>query len=353
MSSPSPLRREPLVDRRPDQRMPEAQDGVLDVDQTGRDRRVEHLRRRRPEQEPHRRDDLGEIAGVVERGDLQRRSGHRAEVGDARDERVLQTLGQRETVDVVPGGRRHRPRQFEQGERVALRDLEDERAGAGVQRVRSPVEDLRSGPASEGPEVDGRQGPVEHRPGPAVAVGGQHDDAVGRRPAGDEREGLPGGGVHPVHVVGQQQHRLVGGDLGEQVQGRHRHRVQVGAQVRDPTERGIERGAPVARQSGRAAEDRPQDLVQSGVGQAELRGRPGRAQDPESRTGLGARPVEQRRLAHPGRTRDHQRAATGGHPRDHPGDHGLFRARPISGAWSATSFPPAFSVTALNGKERP
>ena len=94
----------------------------------------------------------------------------------------------------------------------------------------------------------------------------------------------------------------------EQLERRHGHGVEVGRRARDQTERRLERAAPLRREARRPREQGPQDLVQAGVGVAQLGGEPGRAHDADAVAPRGGRPVEQRGLPDARRAADHQGA---------------------------------------------
>jgi len=76
----------------------------------------------------------------------------------------------------------------------------------------------------------------------------KQDHAVGGNAAPDEGQRLLAGRIHPVHVVREYQHRLLGRRLGDQVERGHRDGEQVGRRVRLLTERDVERLATMSRQ---------------------------------------------------------------------------------------------------------
>ena len=76
----------------------------------------------------------------------------------------------------------------------------------------------------------GSSGDVEgagERPRLVVAGGEHDDDPFGEQPPGDEQQRVPGGGVEPLEVVDQAQHRFRLAELGQQRQRSQRHQERV------------------------------------------------------------------------------------------------------------------------------
>ena len=118
---------------------------------------------------------------------------------------------------------------LDQGQRVPT--------GAGGERVHHLVGDADAGVLLEQrPHRRRRQrrqrqlGHVEGagiRPRLVVAGGEHDDDPFGEQPPGDEQQRVPGGGVEPLEVVDQAQHRFRLAELGQQRQRPQRHQERV------------------------------------------------------------------------------------------------------------------------------
>ncbi len=126
------------------------------------------------------------------------------------------------------------------------------------------------------------------------------------RGEGDRRGGL---GVQPLQVVHQHQHRPLLGGGGEDRDGGGTQQERIGGRrAARPGQRRPERGRLAVRDVSHSVPDRVQQTEQPRVRQVRL-GLD--ASSAEAGEGIGTRPrrLKQRRLAHPGLTRDEQRPA--------------------------------------------
>jgi hypothetical protein len=109
-----------------------------------------------------------------------------------------------------------------------------------------------------------RQPYIGERRGVAVTGGGQQDDRVGLDAASNEREHVCGRRVEPVSVIDHQQHRGIAGDVGDQVERRHRDPVVLRRNLAGQSERGVERIPLDRRQLDCTLAYRAEQLVQPG-----------------------------------------------------------------------------------------
>ena len=136
----------------------------------------------------------------------------------------------------------------------------------------------------------------------------QQPDGLGQQASGDELQHLGRGGIEPLGVVDQTHHRPSCGGLRQQTQ----HRQPDQEPIRDAPGRQSERHPYCVllglRQLGKVAEHRRAELVQRCQRQFQLRLHTGELSDPTA-GGLARAVAEQRGLADPGLTTDHQHGA--------------------------------------------
>ena len=147
------------------------------------------------------------------------------------------------------------------------------------------------------------------RVGFVVTGRGQQHDRIVLKAAGDEAEHADRGRIQPLHVLGHHQQRLPGGRVREQVQGRHGQRERLRRGSCGDAEGDPQSGLPRLGDQVGQGQQRPQQLIEPGHGQARLRRAAERPQDPPARAGPPDRLLDQRRLADAGRSSDHDRGA--------------------------------------------
>ena len=74
-----------------------------------------------------------------------------------------------------------------------------------------------------------------------VARGGQKDDRIGLQPAGYKSEHIRRCTIEPVRILRDENQRRVRGDLGHQVENRHRNAEMLGRRTVSEAERRVER----------------------------------------------------------------------------------------------------------------
>ena len=212
---------------------------------------------------------LADALFVVDRGDEEQPPGRLGEVRDARGERLLEAIGERERATGRRGGMTGL-RELDERERVA-RGLAQQPAAHGGRELRARrLEQRGRGRRVERPErLLGQPGLGERRVVP-VAGGDEQHDPVRLDAARDEREHVGGGVVEAVGVVdGDEQGRLRG-DVGEQVQGRHGDAELLRCGVVGEAEGGVERGTVGWGQARGVVADRAHELVHAREGQMGL-----------------------------------------------------------------------------------
>ena len=256
-----------LPDRGAHQRVPET-DGVdVEVDQRrldGRLRRVEIQRCRRDDGSGL--EDLAYGVPVAERGDQQHQAGGIGKIRDARDERALQPLGQRQAAGQrrLAVGMRGNRRQFEERERISG-GLTQHAVACGRWKARGRrAEQFRGRRVVEAGKPVLRQPGIDERRGVPVARGGQQDNRVGLDPPGNESEHICGRTVEPVRVLDDQQHRGITGDVRDEVERGHRDPVVLRRHLSRQSERGVERVPLDRRQLDYPLTHRPEQLMQPG-----------------------------------------------------------------------------------------
>ena len=203
-------------------------------------------------------------------------------------------------------GRRQPPRQLKQGQRVppGLGDdqVSDPRVDRpGQRRCKQRARILLAQAGQRELRQPGQLRPVES--------GREHQpDRIGRQPPRHEPQRLHRRPVQPLLVIDHADQRPLGGHLREQ--SKHRQtdqepvRRRTGAEAeRDPQRVALRAGEPTG-----LVQHRRQQLMQPGERELHLRLHPGRPRYPAPRRPRG-QVVEQRGLAHPGLTADHQHPA--------------------------------------------
>ena len=141
-------------------------------------------------------------------------------------------------------------------------------------------------------------------------AGGQEQDRVGLQATGDEREHVRRRAIEPVGILGDDQQRRVGGDLGEQIEDRHRDAEVLGRSVVSEAERSVEHGAVSGEQAGCVVTHRAQELVQTRERDVGLGLHPRRSQHRDVAFARERRRLRQQAgLADPRLAAQHERAA--------------------------------------------
>jgi hypothetical protein len=211
-------------------------------------------------------------------------------------------------------GRAEAPVELEQGERIAAGLLDDPGAHALVERTRRDRREQRAGglvrqslqlqPGQAGQVVQ-RAGVTGRRPGREY-----QRDRFGQQAAPDEPEDLCGGLVEPLRVVHHAQQRPSLGGLRHQAERREGDQEPVRVVPRGQPERDAQPAPLGFGQGAEPAEHRRAQLVQAGEGKLHLRLDPDGPGQHEVRVrGLAGQVGQQRRLADPGFTPDHQDGA--------------------------------------------
>ena len=136
----------------------------------------------------------------------------------------------------------------------------------------------------------------------------QHHHRLRHQPSRHEGQHLRGGPVQPLRVVHDAQQRTLLGHLREQAQHRQAHEEPIRHGPVEQAERRRQCVALRCRKPVKAVEHRRAQLMQRGERQLALRLDPHRTEDPEIRRRRD-RVLQQRRLADPRLTTQHQRAA--------------------------------------------
>ena len=248
---------------------------------------------------------------VVQRQQGESGPGRGRERLDPRREGGLKTFGQRQPPGAAASspGQADRLRQLEQGERIPLGQPEHpglgRRTEVGRHRGKQPGRVL----GGERRQVEHAAGHAAERVGFVVPGRGQQHDRVVLESTGDEAEHVQRPRIEPLQVLGHHQQGLLGGRVGQQVEGRHGQRegLRRGAD-------GDPEGSPQGRLPGLwdqlgQRKQRLQQLVQPGHGQARLRRVAEGPQDPPGRPGPPHGVLDQRGLADAGRSPDQDRGA--------------------------------------------
>ena len=165
-------------------------------------------------------------------------------------------------------GRRHRPGELDQRERVSVR-LGEEAFTDGAIEV--PDEDR----FEQGARV-GRAQPAELQLRHAVELLDDlpacedEPDGIGAETACDERQRSRRLGIEPLCIVDDAQERLRRGDLGHETEGRESDQVAVGSLSRGEPERDAQRIGLRLRQCTDRVRHRPAQLLQSRVRKVDL-----------------------------------------------------------------------------------
>ena len=160
---------------------------------------------------------------------------------DAIVEQVAKVVGDRERFSRrrLPVDRSHRPHDLEAEQRVAARglvDLDQDRpgeapVGAFMDQPREHVQGERSH-VQPGQTLTERRREVERIGDPfGDPQGREHRDGLGLQTSQDERQGVRGRRVDPLHVVDGEQHRSLVREQPERTQDRHGNGVTVRAPV--------------------------------------------------------------------------------------------------------------------------
>jgi hypothetical protein len=259
-----------VVDRRPDQRMPEHHRRPVEAHQVGELLGLQH--RRVQAQPPGGAADGGELAGALGRGQQQQRLGVGVVPADAVQERPLQLPGQRQRLlqrlGAGPLPRGERGRQLQQRQRVAAGLLQQAAADRGGEPAGPALLQQRRGGVGvqAGKAQLAHPGRV-HRAPLAAPQRDQQRDRLGLQPARGERQRRKRRRVRPVGVVDQAQQRPFLGVLRQQRERGHRHQEPVGGLARLQPERDPQRARLRRRQPLGLAEQRAQELVQRRVRQ--------------------------------------------------------------------------------------
>ena len=293
--------RRPPVHRRAHQWMVEPDAALGDAYQSSRlgcpERLLAGLER------PPGTEDDRRIAGLLGRRGKEQRLGRLRQATDPLDEDPLdagadrQRVGKRSPPGELVGVQRRR--QLEQGQRVALGDLDQARTNI---RRESDWELL-------GEQCAGSVGvqPVEAKlvePGRrehmevVVAGGHQQHDPLGLETPGREGERIGRRLVQPLRVVHQADQRPLLGHLREQAQRRHADQEAVGALGSGHPEGALQGGRLRTWKPFDMVEHGPDELMQGGERQLRLRLDAGPPQHPHLLRGTIGGVGEQRRLAH-------------------------------------------------------
>jgi hypothetical protein len=182
-------------------------------------------------------------------------------------------------------GRRRGRGELDEGQRIAPGLPADPVAQRRPHRRRSRREQRDGGRFVEPRQPDQRHPVIVAERKGVIASGGQDDDLLAGDPPGDERQRVDRRLVHPMQVVEADEHRRLGGAVGQHLQDGEagEERIDLGRLAHAEAR---EQGVPLPRrQPVGAREERAQQLVQSGerqlrLGLASLRGEHGEAQRP-------------------------------------------------------------------------
>jgi hypothetical protein len=219
--------------------------------------------------------DLRQVVRVVHRGDQDGVPGQRRQAGDPGGEGALQMCGQRECLrgGLQPGvgGRADSQRQLDQGQRVAGRFAQDPLGVRVTQAGGVPGQEVARGCLVQSAQIQfgqacGGEGDVM-----ALAHGADQHARIVAQPAGQEREHGLGRLVEPLHVVGDQEHRTLRSDVGQQVQRGERDHERLWRRPVTHAERGGKRSGLGGGQPVHGAQYWSQQIVQAGVRQVSLR----------------------------------------------------------------------------------
>ena len=249
------------IDRRADQRMPEADLGRPDADQPVL---LCALKRREIGAEPPRRSrHCVRLAGVVSGRDQQRQPRLFRQPADTVREQALDTRGHRQRLRqrLAPASCSRVSSGASSTTASALPPLADamRRATSGATAVPARAVRIAStAMVSRGPRRSSGSAAASNSP-----TGRKNDrDSVGLQTAGGERECLGRVAVHPLRVVDHAEERLVFGCLCEQCENSERHAIEVGRTAAFQRERGSERARLRRRQPLEQPEGRAQQLMQ-------------------------------------------------------------------------------------------
>ncbi|GAA0245725.1 hypothetical protein GCM10009527_048030 [Actinomadura nitritigenes] len=252
-----------------------------------------------------------EGSGVVRRDDEQQRPRRVAEPVGLPPERALQPLGDRQRARPPRLAGARRPRQLQQGERVAAGGAEHPVPQPRGQPGRLPVHQGRGrlggqpAEAQDG-EVGGGQRPVGR---PAAPGRHQQRDRVVLDPARREPHRLDGRDVGALAVVDHAEQRAFGRQLRQEGEGGEPGEERVDAGGGLHSERRAQRRGLRVRQQADPVGDGPEQQVQGRVGQFRLALGARDAQHPHAGRRALHRLLQQRRLADPRVADDDQRPA--------------------------------------------
>ena len=224
-------------------------------------------------------------------------------------------------------GRCQAPRQLQQGQRIAARLGHDLVAHPRVQR---PGECR----VQQGSRITVPQALHDQLRQPAQLLAGLADgeDQAHRfrlQPTGHERENLRGSPVEPLLVIHQAHQRPLPGHVGQQAEHGQADQEPVRRGAGADAERRAERLTLRARQPLQVPEHRRAQLVHRREGELHLGLDTGRPHHPASQR-VSGQVIQQRRLARPRLTAQHQRPAlTHANRLDQPVEHAALTASPL------------------------
>ena len=256
-----------LRDRRPNERMAEAERLKIDVDDPRLDRRHSNVEiQGSPGDFTACVQHLADRVSVIECGNQQDQPSLIRQLGDTSGECTLETLGQRQrpwcpSLVLVLANHAW---QLDERERVSRRFAQDPAARRERKLGCRYVEQLCGHRVVEAAEPVLRQaGIAEHR-GVAVTGGSQQDDRVRLDSPSNESEHLRRRTIEPLCVLGDQQQRGIGGDLRDEVERGHRNSIVLRGRFVRQAEGGVERGALNRGQLRHAPAHGTQQLMQPG-----------------------------------------------------------------------------------------
>ncbi len=180
------------------------------------------------------------------------------------------------------GSRADGQRQLDQGQRVAGRLAEDPLGVRVAQAGGVPGQEVARACLVQPAQIQFGQARGGEGDVMALAHGADQHARIAAQPAGQEREHVLGRLVEPLHVVGDQKHRTLRSDVGQQVQRGERDHERLWRRPVTHAERGGKRPGLGGGQPVHGAQYRSQQVVQAGVWQVSLRLDAGGRQHPQA-----------------------------------------------------------------------